>query len=248
MKNNWILSFLLGIALLGSSVTAQTAEQSTRIAMNDSVVAAHCQYAPADVACFDLTGPERTAIPTNALDDNTIAQYPRQMPAPPRGPRPMMGYPRGGYYYTGMPAPNGRHATIGAVIGFGLGAAVGSKASDARTTLTLGAVGGLIGAAFGLATPSFPSWRPYWRGPWPDDDDEYGSQKAPTKHGRTSVAQGRRTERHTAAGPESSATLVVTLPRAAEAPQNHAICFDPRNPQPARQHLIKRKIHAWLPR
>lgn len=220
MKNNWTLSFLLGIVLLGSAAIAQTAKQSARAAMDDSVVAAHCQYTPADVACVDSTASGQAApSTTNAIDDNTIAQYPRRMPVPPRGGPPrMMGYPRARYAYMGMPRPSGRHAMIGAVIGFGLGALVGSKASEARTTLTLAGVGGLIGAGFGLMTPSFPARRPYWRGPWPDDDDEGASKTAPAKTGRASVTQGRPTERHTAASPESSATLVDTLPRAAETP------------------------------
>jgi hypothetical protein len=53
---------------------------------------------------------------------------------------------------------NGRHALIGAVIGFGIGAALGAKGNKdphARVTapVLFGSVGALIGAAVGAGHP-----------------------------------------------------------------------------------------------
>lgn len=56
--------------------------------------------------------------------------------------------------------PTRRRVIIGAIIGFGLGAAIGAKASthqpaavEAKATLGIGALGGLIGAAIGATAP-----------------------------------------------------------------------------------------------
>ena len=69
------------------------------------------------------------------------------------------------------------HALIGALIGFGLGAAVCAKGNaGARATLAIGTVGAGIGAAIGFSIPSFTGRSVYRRG-WPDDDEEASRSK-----------------------------------------------------------------------
>lgn len=77
---------------------------------------------------------------------------------------PQIRYPRGRGYdgkgYGGMwrHASNGRHVLIGALIGFGLGAAIGAKGNQdphARVVapVLFGGAGALIGAAIGASHP-----------------------------------------------------------------------------------------------
>ena len=69
------------------------------------------------------------------------------------------------------------HALIGALIGFGLGAAVGAKGNaGVRATLAIGTVGAGIGSAIGFSIPSFPG-RNMYRSGWPDDDEEASHSK-----------------------------------------------------------------------
>ena len=127
-----------------------------------------------------------------------------------------------------MPSPSGRHAAIGALVGFGLGAAVGAKGTGgARATLTFGVLGGLLGAAFGCMTPSFHVRSPYRRGPWPYDEGEPASNSGTSSSGTSSGTSmpGSRTATPpppTAApnpGPPESATAVNDrLPRLEKLP------------------------------
>ena len=71
-------------------------------------------------------------------------------------------YPRGRSYggTWGRQRGNGRHVLIGALIGFGIGAALGAKGNQDQSTraritapLLFGGVGALIGAALGASHP-----------------------------------------------------------------------------------------------
>jgi hypothetical protein len=95
-------------------------------------------------------------------DGQTLSEIARRRPAPVGPPR--IRHPRGWGYegrrYGGMwrQPGNGRHALIGAIIGFGLGAAIGAKGNQdphARVVAPVlsGGAGALIGAAIGASHP-----------------------------------------------------------------------------------------------
>jgi hypothetical protein len=210
MKNAKILApFLLATLFLTSSAIAQTVEKRVEGDLLTPVIAARCQYTPADADCVGASESDRAL--TNTNDDTTIAQLPHRMPGPPG--RSPVGYPRAGYSGMGMPSPRGRHAAIGAAIGFGLGAAVGAKGSGgARVTLTFGVLGGLMGAAFGAMTPSFQARSLYRRGPWPEDEDQLASRSEPGKSGATQETSSPRTTPPDPAPQESAAYVDDRLP------------------------------------
>jgi hypothetical protein len=110
------------------------------------------------------------------------------------------------------PSPSGRHALIGAVIGFGLGAAVGAKGNGgARVSLTLGTIGGMMGAAFGLMTPSYRARSPYWRVPWPDQGDESASEIDPAKATLTEPSVSSQITPPSPALPEPTGSVPLPL-------------------------------------
>jgi hypothetical protein len=83
------------------------------------------------------------------------ARSPVRHPRPVRPPASRAGYPQGGYSAM-WGGGNPRHATIGALIGFGLGAAIGAKVNSdnhgrigVRTAILFGSFGALIGAVAG---------------------------------------------------------------------------------------------------
>jgi hypothetical protein len=106
-------------------------------------------------------------------EDRLISQA-RQYP---RGPRRPMG-PRGGYGYPGFPHPPGL-SPVGALIGFGVGAAAGAANTGEATVGThvaLGLIGGgigaLIGGAIGAVANPFVHTRRIYRTSEPDDEDQ----------------------------------------------------------------------------
>jgi len=89
---------------------------------------------------------------------------------------------------------NGRHVAIGALIGFGLGAALGAKGNTdqhpgvgVKAALLVGGVGALLGAAIGSGAHSFHALSRHRRTPWPDEEDEDAAQSAP----RATIAVGQ---------------------------------------------------------
>jgi len=145
---------------------AQDRESEGGIAAADRIGVARSQYAQTN----DLT--------PGASDHITLAQSSRRgpgVPFPRRG-----GYPRAGYGGMWMSEGSGRHALIGALIGFGMGAAIVAKGNGGvRASLAFGTLGAGIGAAMGFTIPPLPSRNPYQHG-WPDpDEDEWGSRAKP---------------------------------------------------------------------
>jgi hypothetical protein len=174
MRNLKTASLLLlaTTVLLASNILAQTDNSQASNELSIPIVAARCQYMPADHAC---AGVSDSAGQRNASDGGTLAQLPRRGPGPPFRPRGPMGrasYP-GMWRSEGSPA----HALIGTLIGFGLGAAVGAKGNiGVRGSLVFGAIGAGIGAGMGFSVPSFPSRNRHWRR-WPDEDEEASGRK-----------------------------------------------------------------------
>jgi len=183
MKYVRMLLLLSAPILLASTALAQTgdlqAANKPSSASTTAVTTARCQYTPADEVCAGLGAATHAKRSDN---DTTVAQRPRRMPGPPPR-RPTMGRPRAAYPGMWSSPGSGRHALIGALIGGGIGAALGLRGNaDVRASLALGTLGAGIGAAMGFSIPSLPSRNPYrrrWPGRgWPDED-ELASQTKP---------------------------------------------------------------------
>jgi len=118
-----------------------------------AITLARCQYTPEDNACSDASGQSSSRETAR----ETLAQMSRRAGPPmARGP---MRYGRG---YRSSFSGNGRHAAIGALIGFGIGAPLGAKANKdphrgvtLKASLLVGFIGSGLGAAIGAGHPSF---------------------------------------------------------------------------------------------
>ncbi len=136
--------------------------------------------------------PEPTPVAgTGASGEDKLISQARQYP---RGPRGRMG-PRRGGAYPGFPPPPGL-SPVGALIGFGVGAAAGASNSGESTVGThvaLGLIGGglgaLIGGAIGAAATPFLHTRRVYRPSGTDEDEEAGLRSNARKaHPRQSVS------------------------------------------------------------
>jgi len=194
MKNQKIMAFLLAAPLITTVSLAQTSDSLSETSLSASVVTARCQYTPTDRACAQLR--DSSPVGTGA-DEATLAQASRQ----PGPRRPYMVRPR----YSGFATePSGRHVLIGALIGSGLGAAVGAKGNRDQhpgvetKAIVLGAsIGGLLGAAIGAAVPSFHSRHLYRHHRWPDDEEQASrpDQGSGTVEGLKAEAQSINSQR-----------------------------------------------------
>jgi len=174
MKNLGLLSSLLLLFGLASAAAAPAQELQSADSPNNAVAAARCQYTPNEPTC-------RSENDSGQATDNnrTLAQLPGRMPGPTPYPhRPPAAYGRRGYPGMGGPAVSGRHMLIGALVGFGLGAAAGAKANtdphpgvETKAVVLVGSVGGVLGALVGAAVPAFSARPRHWRHSWPDDED-----------------------------------------------------------------------------
>ena len=116
---------------------------------------------------------------TQSLKDDTIAQIPSRTPGP-RAARPM-GYPPAPYPARWAGRPSGGHVLIGALIGFGMGAAIAAKGrANAGGVLALGAICGAVGGGLGASVPAFPPAYLY-RGPWAGYDEDAHSKRPHTR-------------------------------------------------------------------
>lgn len=177
MKNLRITFYSLSLLLLSLAAGAQTITQTPDQLSTDDRTAkaeisvARCQYTQADDVCAVAHQSGQTNGDSN--NDATMAQLPRRGPMPPRRPTSR----QGGSYSRGWAQPADGHAVaIGALVGFGVGAAAGAGANtDARgrvlSSLLIGSLGALMGAAVGHAAPAFRMIRPHLRDPGPDEDE-----------------------------------------------------------------------------
>jgi len=152
MKNLQVISSLLTSLLLGSVALAQTGSlpdapqpHDPASAQLESTPAAHTE--------------ESTSQSAPQADENKLLSQARPYPRFPRGP---MGPPRGRAYPRAFAPPPPALSPIGALIGFGFGAALGASASGDHTSAgrVAGAliggglcalIGGAIGGVFSLA-------------------------------------------------------------------------------------------------
>jgi hypothetical protein len=150
MRQPIVHSLLASILLIESvlpCVLAQTGEGQTA---NDSVAAEKILVARSPYT-------QHEDIARSSSEGQTLSQLAQRRPVPLVPPQ--IRYPRG-RSYGGMWRQRGnrRHALIGALIGFGLGAAIGAKANQdphARIVapVLFGSAGALIGAAVGASRP-----------------------------------------------------------------------------------------------
>lgn len=119
--------------------------------------------------------PEPTPVAgTGSSGEDKVISQSRQYPRVPRRP---MG-PRHGRAYPGFPPPPAL-SPVGALIGFGVGAAAGAANSGdgtvrAHVALSLigGGLGALIGGAIGAVANPFLHTRRVYRPSGPDEDEE----------------------------------------------------------------------------
>jgi len=180
--------------LMVSASVAQTKDTPDTTGLtseNTSEIAARCRYTPEDDACRKEIGPTSSS----ASSDQTLAQIPRRMPGPPLRPRRLMAHPGPGYAPLWAAPDYNNHAAIGALIGFGLGAAAGAQVNtDARgrvaSALIVGSIGALMGAAIGHGIPSFHARRAYPPLPLPEEDEMASRLRAANPEtARTSSSQ-----------------------------------------------------------
>lgn len=150
----------LAVLLMASSALAQTKGSSA-----GAVAEARCAYMRCASAAENHDG--------KWGGDQTLAQMQRRSRAP-MGRPPMRG---ASYPQQWVSGPSPAHALIGALIGFGFGAAIAAKGhNDAGNVLAFGALGAGIGAGIGLSIPAFPHryrYRPYY----PEDDEASRSRR-----------------------------------------------------------------------
>jgi len=174
--------------LIASCALAQNNSQTTSDVPKDdlpqSVAAARCAYTLKDEACTNTN--QANPGGHDPSGNPKLAQLSAQRPGPPSwtgGPR--MGpaaYPR-----MWMSRPSPAHVLIGAIFGFGIGAALAVKAGPStRSVLGLGALGAGIGAGMGADMASSPS-RYYRRRGWPGEDEE--ASRSRPKSSRPGSAQ-----------------------------------------------------------
>ena len=147
MKHLQVIAALLAPLLVISSALSQTGNREVHDqATNHAEIAtARSRYVQADLQTEDVAG--------RPSGGEAYAQSRRPGPRPPM--RPRLGYPQRTYpprWGSGYP----RHAAIGALVGFGLGAAFGAKANTdrhpgvgTRAALLFGTFGAMIGAVVG---------------------------------------------------------------------------------------------------
>ena len=151
MKQQIVHSLLASLLLIQSVAPyalAQTGEAQTA---NDSPTTEEIRVARSPYAQHeDIANGSGDGQPPSG-----ISQSRRGAPVPPQ-----MRYPGAGGYGMWQHHGNRRHALIGAVIGFGVGFAIGEKGSKnlngrdrATMSVLFGSVGAMIGAAVGASHP-----------------------------------------------------------------------------------------------
>jgi hypothetical protein len=177
MKNLRVLSPVLMSLLLASVALAQAGSPDAPDAP---------QPQPSVAPRSEPTPAARTG---SSGEDRLISQA-RQYPRGPRGP---MG-PHRGHAYPGFPPPPGL-SPVGALIGFGVGAAAGAGNANDGTVgahVALGLIGGglgaLIGGAIGAVANPFLHARRVYRPSGPNDDEEAALRPSTRKvHSERSV-------------------------------------------------------------
>jgi hypothetical protein len=160
MKNLQVISPLLASLLLGSVALAQAGSLPDAPQPQDS---ASTQLQSTSAANTAESAPQSDP----PSDENKLLSQARPYPRYPRGP---MGPPRGRAYPRAFAPPPPALSPIGALIGFGFGAALGASASGDHTSAgrvaggligggVCALIGGAIGGGFSLVhSHNFRGW------------------------------------------------------------------------------------------
>lgn len=199
MKNLRVFSPLLMLLLLGPAALAQAGNP-----LPDAPQ-------PQDLS---LAPPELTPPPNaEASGESKLISQARQYPRFPRRPaRPS----RGRVYASGYSSPPGL-SPIGALIGFGAGAAIAaSNPADGtvRAHVTLGLIGGTIGAFIGgVIGGAFPHVRRGYPPSGPDDDDDDNNLRSDARKIRSKPSVSTRP-----VAPSQPTRVEATAPQSSEVP------------------------------
>jgi hypothetical protein len=150
MRKQMVHSLFASLLLIQSGLSFAWAQDGHGQTANDSLAAEEIL-----VARNPYT--EHEGVPCCAGETQTPVEIAQSRPA--SVVLPQIRYPRGrGYERTWRQRGNGRHALVGALIGFGLGAAIGAKGNQDQHTrarvvapILVGSAGALIGAAIGAS-------------------------------------------------------------------------------------------------
>jgi hypothetical protein len=147
------LLVLLLVAIPGQT---QDHKSTNDVAPSREIAVARSQYTQAENVFPDISESAPSEQP--GPDNITLAQLSRRRPVAPFPRRG--GYPARNYPNMWNSEGDARHVLIGAVVGFGLGAALGAKANTDQhagvgASLLFGTFGGLIGAAVGHGARTF---------------------------------------------------------------------------------------------
>ena len=175
MKNLRIALLLLGVPIACRAAVAQSSgnppdQPSSRVTQ------AHCRYSPNDPACQHHAQPTPASPRCLYPSPCPSAYCPYGYPPPSRPP----------WFFE---LENGNHAAAGALIGLGMGAALGASKdgnADSRLAgaLVVGGLGALIGSAIGHGIPA-RHWHRH-RHDW--DDPEENAMLPPE---RAKMTRGR---------------------------------------------------------
>ena len=184
VKRLVFLTSLLCAVVFASSGLAQEPAPNQESDVPAEVAVARCAYASVEGVCAVAPPSDAAAAPGTR---DTVSQFRGRMPGPPiRAARPPRIYPGGGYPGVWASNGGGRQTLIGALIGFGLGAAAGAKANTdphpgagATSAVLGGCFGALLGGFVGHSIAAFPTARhrhlPVGR---PDEADELASSRS----------------------------------------------------------------------
>ena len=173
---------LLAVPIACAAASAQSSGDSSE-QPSSRVSQAHCQYAPDDPACGNRKQPPPPGSGTGKCPHPApcpSACCPYEYPPPPHPPSPFQ-------------PENGTHAAAGALIGLGMGAALGaSKDGNADSRLAgafvIGGLGALIGSVIGHGVPAR-----HWHRHRPDWDDPEENAMLPPERAKMTRGRSRTT-------------------------------------------------------
>jgi hypothetical protein len=168
MKILPVAVLMVAFPILSTAAGAQCSDKSTE-RRPPRVTKAHCQYTPNDPACRNPR-------------ERSVADRHCQHPAPCQFWCCFHGYPPPSGRPWILDPENNSHATAGALIGLGLGGALGASKdgnADSRLAgaLVIGGLGALIGSVIGHGIPNR-----HWhrrRPDWDDPDENAGTREKP---------------------------------------------------------------------
>jgi hypothetical protein len=192
MKTGQTVFLFTAVALTTLVASAQSVSVPNENSPRQAV--AHCADTPTDDSCARPGGMDQDGQDQGQQDQSRQDQGRKDNEAvdlrvaqgqfPPYGPRSL--HPYGPPAFSYAPYDSGRHAALGAVIGFGAGFALGAGTGQNPNTrvgrgLLAGALGAVFGAAIGHAVAAFPHSSFHHRHRWSDDGNWAHAARSPQR-------------------------------------------------------------------